>query len=86
MMQHRMTKYFNAATFGVLLLADATMPAGAAVSNRQEEVFQGVARDDRGEIAYTEEHRMIYENGRPQRNVTRYLDAKGCLLYTSRCV
>ncbi len=73
----RMTKYFNAATFGVLLLADATMPAWAAVGNRQEEVFQGVARDDRGEIAYTEEHRMIYENGRPQRNETRYRDAKG---------
>jgi hypothetical protein len=73
----RMTKYFNAATFGVLLLADASLPAWAAVGNRQEEVFQGVARDDRGEIAYTEEHRMIYENGRPQRNETRYRDAKG---------
>lgn len=77
MTQLRMTKYLNAATFGVLLLADASLPAWAAASSRQEEVFQGVARDDRGEIAYTEEHRMIYENGRPQRNETRYRDAKG---------
>jgi hypothetical protein len=73
----RMTKYLNAATFGVLLLADAALPAWAMSSNRQEEVFQGVARDERGEIAYTEEHRMIYENGRPQRNETRYRDTKG---------
>lgn len=73
----RMTKYLNAATFGVLLLADAALPAWAATSTRQEEVFHGIARDDRGEIAYTEEHRMIYENGRPQRNETRYRDAKG---------
>ena len=74
---HRMTQYLNAATFGVLLLADAALPAWAATSTRQEEVFHGIARDDRGEIAYTEEHRMIYENGRPQRNETRYRDAKG---------
>ncbi|MCK7574734.1 MAG: hypothetical protein MZV65_01685 [Chromatiales bacterium] len=73
----RMTKYLNAATCGVLLLADAALPAWALSSTRQEEVFQGVARDERGEIAYTEEHRMIYENGRPQRNETRYRDAKG---------
>ena len=73
----RMTKYLNAATFGVLLLADAALPAWAATSTRQEEVFHGIARDDRGEIAYTEEHRMIYENGRPQRNETRYRDANG---------
>ena len=74
---HRMTQYLHAATFGVLLLADAALPAWAATSTRQEEVFYGIARDDRGEIAYTEEHRMIYENGRPQRNETRYRDAKG---------
>lgn len=73
----RMTKYLNAATCGVLLLADAALPAWALSSTRQEEVFQGVARDESGEIAYTEEHRMIYENGRPQRNETRYRDAKG---------
>lgn len=73
----RMTKYLNAATFGVLLLADAALPAWALSSDHLEEVFQGVARDERGEIAYTEEHRMIYENGRPQRNETRYRDARG---------
>lgn len=73
----KMTKYLNAATFGVLLLTDAALPAWATTSNRQEEVFQGVARDERGEIAYTEEHRMIYQDGRPQRNETRYRDAQG---------
>jgi hypothetical protein len=73
----KMTKYLNAATFGVLLLADAALPAWATTSNRQEEVFQGVARDERGEIAYTEEHRMIYQDGRPQRNETRYRDVQG---------
>ena len=36
-----------------------------------------MARNERGEIAYTEDHRMVYENGRPQRNETRYRDAKG---------
>ncbi len=71
------THYLSAATFGVLLLADAALPAWATTESRQEEVFEGVARDDRGEIAYTENHRMIYENGRPQRNETRYRDAKG---------
>jgi hypothetical protein len=71
------TKYLNAATFGMLLLADAALPAWALSSNRQEEVFQGIARDERGEIAYIEEHRMIYENGRPQRNETRYRNARG---------
>ena len=73
----KMTKYLNAATFGMLLLADTALPAWAATGARQEEVFQGVARDERGEIAYTEEHRMIYEDGRPQRNETRYRDAQG---------
>ncbi|CDH43355.1 hypothetical protein BN874_120006 [Candidatus Contendobacter odensis Run_B_J11] len=73
----KMTKYLNAATFGMLLLADAVLPTWATTSNRQEEVFQGVARDERGEIAYTEEHRMIYQDGRPQRNETRYRDAQG---------
>jgi hypothetical protein len=73
----RMTKYLNAATFGVLLLTDAALPSWALSASRQEEVFQGVARDERGEIAYTEEHSMIYENGRPHRNETRYRDAKG---------
>jgi len=74
----RMTKYLNAATFGVLLLADATAPAWATTAAaRREEVFEGVARDERGDIVYTEEHRMIYENGRPQRNETRYRDATG---------
>jgi hypothetical protein len=72
-----MTKYLNATTFGLLLLADATLPTWAMASHRQEEVFQGIARDERGEIAYIEEHRMIYENGRPQRNETRYRDARG---------
>ncbi|HCB12845.1 MAG TPA: hypothetical protein DEP36_04655 [Gammaproteobacteria bacterium] len=69
--------YLNAATFGVLLLADAALPAWAASGHRYEEVFQGVARDERGEIAYVEEHRMIYEDGRPHRNETHYLDASG---------
>lgn len=73
----KMTKYLNAATFGMLLLADAALPAWATTNNRQEEVFQGVARDERGEIAYTEEHRMIYQDGRPQRNETRYRDVQG---------
>lgn len=73
----QMTKYLNAATFGILLLADAALPAWAMTSNRQEEVFQGIARNERGDIAYIEEHRMIYENGRPQRNETRYRDAQG---------
>lgn len=67
----------SAATFGVLLLADATLPVWATTGGRQEEVFQGIARDERGEIAYIEEHRMIYENGRPRRNETRYRDASG---------
>jgi len=71
------TKYLNAATCGVLLLADAALPAWAMSSGRQEEVFQGVARDEQGEIAYIEEHRMIYEDGRLQRNETRYRDADG---------
>lgn len=71
------TKYLNAATCGVLLLADAALPAWATSSHRHEEVFRGIARDDRGEIAYVEEHRMIYEDGRPHRNETRYLDANG---------
>jgi hypothetical protein len=71
------TTYLNAATFGVLLLADAVLPAWATSSHRYEEVFQGVARDERGEIAYIEEHRMIYEDGRPHYNETRYLDASG---------
>lgn len=71
------TKYLNAATFGALLIADATLPVWAVSTTLQEEVFQGIARDERGEIAYIEEHRMIYENGRPQRNETRYRDAKG---------
>ena len=71
------THYLSAATFGVLLLADAALPACATAGVRQEEVFQGVARDDRGEIVYTEDHRMIYENGRPQRNETHYRDANG---------
>lgn len=71
------TKYLNAATCGVLLLTDATLPAWAAVGNRQEEAFQGVARDERGEIVYLEEHRMTYENGRPQRHEARYRDAQG---------
>ncbi len=73
----RMTKCLNAAAFGLLLLTDATLPAWAMATDRWEEVFQGVARDERGEIAYTEEHRTIYENGRPQRNETRYRDARG---------
>ena len=71
------THYLSAAACGVLLLADAALPAWAATESRQEEVFEGIARDERGEIAYTENHRMIYENGRPQRNETRYRDAKG---------
>lgn len=71
------TQYLNAATVGVLLLADAALPVWAVAGGRQEEVFQGVARDERGEVAYTEEHRMIYEDGRPQRNETRYRDANG---------
>ncbi len=71
------SKYLNAATFGVLLLADAALPAWATSGGQQEEVFKGIARDARGEIAYIEEHRMTYENGRPQRNETRYLDAAG---------
>jgi len=71
------TKYLNAATFGMLLLADAALPAWAMTSSRQEEVFQGIARDERGDIAYIEEHRMIYENGRPQRHETRYRNAQG---------
>lgn len=41
------------------------------------EVFKGVARNDRGEIAYIEEHRLVYEQGRHQRNQTRYFDASG---------
>jgi hypothetical protein len=65
------------ATVGALLLADAALPAWALSVTRQEEVFQGIARNERGEIAYIEEHRMIYENGRPQRNETRYRDADG---------
>ncbi|HNW78750.1 MAG TPA: hypothetical protein PKH28_07540 [Candidatus Competibacteraceae bacterium] len=73
----KMHKYLNAATCGMLLLADAALPAWAMVSGRQEEVFQGIARNERGEIAYTEEHRMIYEDGRPHRNETRYRDASG---------
>ncbi len=57
-----------------MLLADAALPAWAVPGDRQEEVFRGIARNARGEIAYIGEHRMIYENGRPQRNETRYLD------------
>ncbi|MFO1371592.1 MAG: hypothetical protein U1F42_04105 [Candidatus Competibacteraceae bacterium] len=75
--KYKTTKYLNAATCGVLLLADAALPAWAISSNRQEEVFQGIARNEQGEIAYIEEHRVIYENGRPQRNETRYRDASG---------
>lgn len=71
------SKYLHAATFGIMLLADAALPAWATSSNRYEEVFQGVARDERGKVAYTEEHRMIYQDGRPHRNETRYLDAGG---------
>ena len=71
------TKYLNAATFGVLLLADAALPAWALTISRQEEVFQGIARDRRGEIVYVEEHRMIYEDGRPHRDEVRYRDAAG---------
>ena len=77
MLLPKKSNYLNAATFGVLLLADAALPAWALSGGRQEEVFKGIARDARGEIAYIEEHRMIYENGRPQRNETRYLDAAG---------
>lgn len=68
------TTKFLSATIGALLLAD---PAWAMSVTRQEEVFQGIARNERGEIAYIEEHRMIYENGRPQRNETRYRNADG---------
>lgn len=73
----QMTRYLNAATFGVLLLADAALPVWAAVGNRREEAFQGIACDEYGDIAYTEEHRMTYENDRPQRNETRYRNAQG---------
>ena len=73
----KMANYLNATTFSVLLLADAALPAWAAGGPRYEEVFQGVACDERGEIAYVEEHRMIYEDGRPHRNETHYLDASG---------
>ena len=76
MMFPKTTKFLSA-TVGALLLADAALPAWALSVTRQEEVFQGIARNERGEIAYIEEHRMVYENGRPQRNETRYRDADG---------
>lgn len=76
MMFPKTTKFLTA-TVGALLLADAALPAWALSVTRQEEVFQGIARNERGEIAYIEEHRMVYENGRPQRNETRYRDADG---------
>jgi len=71
------TKYLNATAFGILLLTDAALPSWATTGNQHEEVFQGVARNARGEIAYIEEHRMIYQDGRPDRNETRYRDANG---------
>lgn len=71
------TKYLNAATFGVLLLADAALPASALTISRQEEVFRGIARDQRGEIVYVEEHRTIYQDGRPHRDEVRYRDLSG---------
>ncbi len=74
----KMTKYLNAATFGVLLLADAALPVWATSAiARREEVFEGVARDERGDIVYTEEHRMIYENGRPSPNETPNREPRG---------
>ena len=76
MMFPKTTKFLTA-TVGALLLADAALPAWALSVTRQEEVFQGIARNERGEIAYIEEHRMVYENGRPQRNETRFRDADG---------
>lgn len=71
------TKYLNATAFGMLLLTDAALPGWAMTGNLHEEVFQGIARNARGEIAYIEEHRMIYQDGRPDRNETRYRDASG---------
>jgi hypothetical protein len=57
------------------MLVDAASPADA--TPRREELFQGVATNESGEIAYIEEHRLIYENGLQQRNETRYKDAEG---------
>jgi hypothetical protein len=69
------THYLGALACGMVMLVDAT---GSAVAMaRREEVFQGIAKNDQGEITYIEEHRLIYENGRHQRNETRYRNAEG---------
>lgn len=48
-----------------------------ASSDRQVSSFQGIARNEGGEIVYTEVHRMLYQESRPRRNQTRYLNAEG---------
>lgn len=46
-------------------------------SQREVQVFQGVARNENGEIAYIEDHRLIYQGDRHLQNHTRYRDATG---------
>jgi len=48
-----------------------------AASTDQVTVFRGVAKNERGEVVYTERHRLIYQDGRHLKNETRYLDPAG---------
>lgn len=59
-----------------ILMAAIPRPLWAAAVNAVE-TFQGVARNERGEIVYIEEHRLRYQNGQIKQNDTRYLDAEG---------
>jgi hypothetical protein len=76
------TKAFPMVGYAALLalvVVLAALPTGPlqATTTRQVEKFQGVARTAQGDIAYTERHQVVYENGRHRQNQTRYLDASG---------
>lgn len=63
----------------VLLLAATLLASGtvSASTDREVKSFQGVARNEGGEVVYKEVHRMLYQDSRPRRNRTSYLNAEG---------
>lgn len=65
----------SAAFLGFSLLY--CLPSLGQAAAPQVKTFQGVARNEAGEIVYIENHRLVYKNGRHQQNQTRYVDATG---------
>ncbi len=66
-----------------LVLALSILPTFAAAQSKPETVtYKAVATNDKGKLAYNEQHLVTFENGKIQKSHTDYIGANGKVIAT----